>query len=67
MEVSIDYIRSYLSNAALMKAVKMGWGCSGVLLNSGWNWVPMKNGWPGILYASVPGEALPGMQLLLFS
>lgn len=37
----------------------MGWGCSGVLLNSGWNWVPMKKGCEGISMISTNAAMMP--------
>lgn len=37
----------------------MGWGCSVVLLNSGWNWVPMKKGCEGISMISTNAAMMP--------
>jgi hypothetical protein len=31
----------------------MGFGASGLEVNSGWNWVPIKNGCPGISTISI--------------
>src|SRR5690349_4395474 len=41
------WARARCRRAASTKALKSGWPSRGVEVNSGWNWTPMKNGWPG--------------------
>src|SRR4029453_19223250 len=62
--VSPESRRARCSSAALTNAAKSGCGSSGRLLNSGWNWQPMKYGWflISIISASRPSGLRPEMR-----